>query len=95
MDDVVQKYTFLIGSRDNFKTPEELIQLWKDEPGIGSASTYEVGITSEEICECSRPENLAWLLGWLKAKSEGWVMGGSVMALICSEPGPMRICGTS
>lgn len=95
MDNVVQKYTFLIGSRDNFKTPEELIQLWKDGPGIGSAWGSEIVITSEEICECSGSENLAWLRGCLKAKSEGWILGGSVMALICLEPGRMRICGTS
>jgi hypothetical protein len=95
MDNMVQEYTFLIGSRDTFKTSEELIRLWMAGEAGEEASTWPVGLTSEEIRECSHPERYAWLCGCLKAKSEGWVLGPSVMALIRSKPGPMRICGAT
>ena len=95
MDNMVQEYTFLIGSRDTFKTSEELIRLWMAGEAGEGASTWGVGLTSEEIRECSHPECLAWFRGSTEAKSAGWSLGPSVMALIRSKPGPMRICGAT
>jgi hypothetical protein len=95
MDNMVQEYTFLIGSRDTFKTSEELIRLWMAGVVGEEAWTWGVGLTSEDIRECSHPERHAWFRGCTEAKTGGWILGCSVMALIRSKPGPMRICGAT